>query len=112
MAAFVGFFCMNTWGFLVRQLEDLANDLNNTGQYLVQLDTHNWQDDGEDILIRELVAEAWDYASPDEAAPKIEIEVTGDCVVHAQRSDLEIVFQDCCNGLFIAAGPCPWMCSR
>lgn len=75
-----------------KQLEDLANDLNDTGQYLAQLDSRNWQDESEDISIGELVAETWGYASPDEATPEIKIDVNGDCLVHAQRSDLEIVF--------------------
>lgn len=75
-----------------RQLEDLANDLNDTGQYLAQLDSRNWQDESEDISIGDLVAETWGYASPDEAATEIKIDINGDCLVHAQRSDLEIVF--------------------
>jgi DNA-binding NarL/FixJ family response regulator len=74
------------------QLEDLANDLNDTGQYLAQLENRNWQDESEAISINDLVTETWKYVSPAKETSEIKIDLRGDCPMRAQRSDLEIVF--------------------
>ena len=73
------------------QLEDLANDLNDTGQYLAQLDRY-FEEENDPILVRDLVAEAWKFIAQAEDTSNIRLQVQGDCAVKAQRSDLEIVF--------------------
>jgi DNA-binding NarL/FixJ family response regulator len=74
------------------QLEDLANDLNDTGQYLAQLENRNWQNESDGISINDLVTETWKYISPAKETSKITIDLQGDCPMRAHRSDLEIVF--------------------
>jgi DNA-binding NarL/FixJ family response regulator len=72
------------------QLEDLANDLNSTGQYLTKLDSHAWYD-GEDVSIREVVQKRWELISMAEDYSAMRLDLQGDCVVRAQRNDIVVV---------------------
>lgn len=75
----------------MEQLEDLADDLNNTGQLLIQLDTRNWQDESDTISVKEVVVETWDWIGQSEGQLATKLDLQGDCTVQAQRSDLEII---------------------
>ena len=84
-------------------LEDLADDLNDTGQYLTQLDNRNWHEEGEPVSIEGAVEMAWDLVKraeeeptegeeqPAEVKPKLRLDLRGSCTVHAQSSDVVMV---------------------
>lgn len=76
-----------------KQLQDLANDLSDTGQYLTQLDNRNTSDKLEALSVNAIVASAWEVVarSTDDLEMKAP-EVRNDCFVTAQRSDLELIF--------------------
>jgi DNA-binding response OmpR family regulator len=71
------------------QLEDLANDLNDTGQYLTQLDS--WHEEGSPISVKGAVEAAWDLITQTEDEPTLKLDLRGDCAIRAQRSDVEII---------------------
>lgn len=77
-----------------KQLEDLANDLSNTGQYLTQLDNRNAFDKVENFSVEAVVTSAWEDVAPSpKDRPEIKPpEVKGDCTVRAQKGDLELIF--------------------
>jgi hypothetical protein len=69
------------------QLQDLANDLSDTGQYLDQVD----DDQIEPVSIKKVIAAAWKYVTPLGEDAVIEPpQVTEDCTVMAQQSGLEL----------------------
>ena len=72
-------------------LEDLANDLNDTGQYLTQLSSLNWHDEGEPVSIAGEVQAAWDLVNRAEEQPTLKLDLRGACTVYAQSSDVEII---------------------
>ena len=76
------------------QLQDLANDLSDTGQYLSQLDNRSAADKIENVSVKSVVTTAWECVAPGgDDAPKMNPpEVMRDCVVSAQKSDLELIF--------------------
>jgi DNA-binding NarL/FixJ family response regulator len=75
----------------IEQLEDLANDLKDTGQYLTQLESRNWFEGSNNISIREVVTAAWDVVAPGEGQPPIRLELRGDCSVQARSDDVVII---------------------
>lgn len=75
----------------VGQLEDLANDLRDTGQYLTQLENRNWYESSNNISIREVVTAAWEVVAPVESEPPIKLELQGDCSVQARSDDVFII---------------------
>lgn len=76
----------------MKRLEDLADDMNDTGQLLIQLENTGRPVKGETLSLREVVTTTWELiAGPDEKTmPKLEPQ--GDCAIQAQRGDLELVF--------------------
>lgn len=73
-----------------QRLSDLANDLNDTGQCLTQLDNRNWREDGASVSVRDMVRTSWDLITSDgQPVPKLDIH--GDCAVQAQGSDMMII---------------------
>ncbi len=83
------------------QLEELANDLNDTGQYLTRIGSQHWHEDGEPISVKAAVASAWELIThvEDESAtqgeekePALVMTLRGeDCAVHALSSDVDII---------------------
>jgi ActR/RegA family two-component response regulator len=74
---------------LVR-LWDLAADLNDTGQLLAHLESRRWNDKSESISLREVAEVAWGWITQMEKNSEAEFSVEGDCIVVADRSDLDI----------------------
>jgi len=74
------------------QLEDLANDLNDTGQYLTQLENRSWRDDSTAISVKDLVEATSEYVCKSTGSAELKPQVQGDCSIQARRSDLEIIF--------------------
>jgi DNA-binding NarL/FixJ family response regulator len=75
----------------LERLDDLADDLNDTGQLLIQLESRNWQDENDTLSVKEVVAAAWEWIVRDEGELTTKLDIQGDCSVRAQRSDLEII---------------------
>lgn len=85
----------------LEQLEELANDLNDTGQYLTRIGSQHWHEEGEPVSVKAAVAAAWELITHvrDETAPrgeekKPELAIAqhgGDCAVHALSSDVDII---------------------
>jgi CheY-like chemotaxis protein len=76
----------------LEQLGDLANDLDITGQYLTQLDSRKWREEGEDVSIREVLDATWEMIAQSETQPAKKPNLQGDCILRAQRSDVVIIF--------------------
>jgi DNA-binding NarL/FixJ family response regulator len=76
----------------LEQLENLADDLNDTGQLLIQLDSRNWQDESDAISVNEVIITVWEWVAQSEKQPPPKLYLKGDCKMQAQRSDLEIIF--------------------
>ncbi|HEU4712091.1 MAG TPA: response regulator [Pyrinomonadaceae bacterium] len=75
------------------QLQDLANDLSDTGQYLTQLGNRNASDKLENLSINAIVTAAWeDVTRAADTSDMKPPQVTHDCSVVAQKSDLEQIF--------------------
>ena len=73
-----------------QRLSDLANDLNDTGKYLTQLDNHTWREGGAPVSVRDMVRASWNLiTSEGQPAPKLNL--SGDCAVQAQSSDMIII---------------------
>ena len=69
------------------QLQDLANDLSYTGQYLDQIG----DDKVESVSIREVIDTAWKYVAPFGENAVLETpQMIGSCQVMAQKSGLEL----------------------
>lgn len=75
----------------MEQLEDLANDLKDTGRYLTQLESRNWYEDSNNISIREVVTAAWDVVASATDHPAIKLELEGDCSIQARSDDVVII---------------------
>jgi DNA-binding response OmpR family regulator len=72
-------------------LSDLADDLNETGQYLDLLD--NPEEEIKSIPLQETIETAWDSVAPFGDDSMIERpRVRGGCEVRARKSDLELIF--------------------
>jgi DNA-binding response OmpR family regulator len=76
----------------LERLEGLANDLNDTGQLLIQIENRDWQEESEAVSVKEVVTTAWDLVTGLEDEPATKFDLQGDCTVRAQRNDLEIIF--------------------
>jgi ActR/RegA family two-component response regulator len=74
----------------LRRLWDLAADLNDTGQLLAHLESKRWNDKSEPMSLREVAKVAWGWITQGEKNPDAEFSVEGDCIVVADRSDLDI----------------------
>jgi DNA-binding NarL/FixJ family response regulator/gas vesicle protein len=75
----------------MEQLEDLANDLKDTGQYLTQLESRSWYERSSNISIREVATAAWDVVAQAAGPPALKLELQGDCDVHARSDDVIII---------------------
>lgn len=74
------------------RLELLADDLSDTGEILSQLENKSWQETIKTISIRDVVSKTWDLLAKSEARPIPNLDLRGDCLVDAQRNDLEVIF--------------------
>ena len=75
-----------------KQLQDLANDLSDTGQYLTQLDK-DISDKLENLSVKGLVTSAWNGVAHSTDGLRINPpEVTCDCELFAKKSDLDLIF--------------------
>lgn len=72
-------------------LNDLANDLNDTGQYLAHLDNHSWQYESDPVSMKDVVTNIWQLVSESQDTAKVVVDLQGDCLANVQRGDLEIV---------------------
>ncbi|MET0621585.1 MAG: response regulator [Pyrinomonadaceae bacterium] len=82
------------------QLEELADDLNDTGQYLTRIGSQQWHDEGEPVSVKAALASAWELithreeelAAQGSGEPALTIDLRGgDCNVHALSSDVDII---------------------
>lgn len=74
----------------LRQLWDLADDLNDTGQLLRELDSKQWEGKREPVSIREIASMSWRLITRAEENSERGFKIEGDCTVVADRRDLEI----------------------
>lgn len=73
-----------------QRLSELANDLNDTGQYLTQLDNRTWREEGTFVSVRDVVKSSWELIRAEEQpVPKLDFD--GDCTVRAQGNDMMII---------------------
>jgi DNA-binding response OmpR family regulator len=75
---------------LEQRLSDLANDLNDTGQYLTQLDNRTWREDGATVSVGDVVKSSWDLIKS-EGQPSPKLDLQGDCTVQTQGNDMMII---------------------
>jgi ActR/RegA family two-component response regulator len=76
----------------LERLEALADDLNDTGQLLFELENRNWQTESEAVSVRDVIHSTWELIPHESDKAPFKPDVQGDCTVQAQRSDLEIIF--------------------
>jgi DNA-binding NarL/FixJ family response regulator len=75
------------------RLELLADDLSDTGEILSQLENRSWHETIKTISIKEVVSKTWELIAQSEARPIFpNLDLQGDCLVEAQRNDLEVIF--------------------
>jgi DNA-binding NarL/FixJ family response regulator len=75
----------------LRQLWDLADDLNDTGQLLRELEASRWEGKSEHISIKEVAETSWRLLTQAENDSEKGFKIEGDdCFVEADRRDLEI----------------------
>jgi DNA-binding NarL/FixJ family response regulator len=72
-------------------LEDLSNDLNDTGQYLRELESRGGPGRVVKVPVGPAVSEAWKSVAPPDGRPPIELDLKGECAVRAQREDVMII---------------------
>lgn len=84
----------------LERLEDLADDLNDTGQLLIQLESRTWQDENDAISVKKVVTAAWEWIVRSERELTVRLDFRGDCTVQVQRSDLEIIISRLLQWLF------------
>jgi len=75
----------------MEQLEDLANDLKDTGQYLTQLESRRWYEGSSNISIKEVATAAWDVVARAAGQSALKLELQGDCNVQARSDDVVII---------------------
>jgi DNA-binding NarL/FixJ family response regulator len=71
----------------LKELDNMAGDLNETGTYLSQLDNERQVEVTETVLVKDVVDEAWEWIG----TPDVKLEMPKDCSVKARRTDLEVV---------------------
>lgn len=72
------------------RLWDLSADLNDTGQLLAHLESKRWNEKSEPISLREVAEMTWGWITQAEKTPEGSFNVEGDCILKADRGDLEI----------------------
>jgi DNA-binding NarL/FixJ family response regulator len=72
-------------------LSDLANDLNDTGQYLTQLDNRGGREEEPPVSVSEVVESSWDLIRPEDGQPVPRLDLQGACAVRARSSDVAII---------------------
>lgn len=72
------------------RLSELANDLNDTGQYLTQLDNRTWREDGATVSVGDVVKSSWDLIKL-AGQPLPRLVFHGGCTVQAQGNDMMII---------------------
>lgn len=73
----------------LHELDSMAEDLNDTGQYLAQLETERNIVVTDAVSVKAVVEEAWKWMKAD--APEVKLEIPKDCSVNTRRTDLEII---------------------
>ncbi len=76
----------------LERLEELADDLNDTGQLLIQIEETNLQDEIQAVSVREIIETVWKLVGASEDETPTNLDLQGDCTARAQRNDLEIIF--------------------
>jgi DNA-binding NarL/FixJ family response regulator len=76
----------------LKRLKELADDLNDTGQLLFQIENRDWQNESEAVSVGQVVTTAWNLVAGSEDDLTLKPDLQEDCMVRAQRNDLEIIF--------------------
>lgn len=74
----------------LNQIQELADDLIDTAQYL-NYDSLNRDDRGEEISLRELIETSWGLIASPGGQPFMKLDLQGDCIVQARRRDMAII---------------------
>ena len=74
----------------LEELDSMATDLNDTGQYLGQLDSVRQTDAQDAVSVKDVVLEAWKWVAPT-GGQDVKLEVQNDCSVNVRRTDMEII---------------------
>ena len=73
------------------RLEQLAEDLDSTGQLLNDLNKIEWGNEKEVVSIGKIISTTWDLIIRSEQKPEMDFGLDGDCRVYAQRNDIAII---------------------
>src|SRR6201999_2600175 len=58
---------------------------------LKKLESPGWQDKSDEISVKEVVATTWGWICQSASSTAMSLDVQGDCLVQAQRNDMEII---------------------